>query len=326
MDPEQIYQEVLQEEQAKGSVTAVAEGRAKAARQRANHGSPHPKEARWWPGSQPRWEGGEASPAAEPQDEEVAEEPVEETPAEQPAAEAPAPAAEQPAAEAPAPAEPAPAAPATEAAPQPLAAAAAAAPTGVTHGTPSGNRLRPEDGVATQAQFDAQQAHYERRKLIDELVNSGVPAVAAQGSGRPAAPFLAILYILIPILAIFVLLANDDGGGEAGGGEGEPAAEAPAEGGALTVSAANISFDTDLITVPADEEAVIDFINEDSVEHNISVYPDQQAGVGKANAFFTGDIIQGGQEITYDVPAQNAGEYFFQCDVHPNMNGAYVAE
>lgn len=326
MDPEQIYQEVLQEEQGKGSVTAVAEGRAKAARQRANHGSPHPKEAKWWPGSQPRWEGGEAAPAAEPEAaEEVAEEPVEETPAEAPAAEAPAPAAETPAAEAPAPAEPAPVAPAAEAAPQPVAAATAA-PTGVTHGTPSGNRLRPEDGVATQAQFDAQQAHYERRKLIDELVNSGVPAVAAQGSGRPAAPFLAILYILIPILAIFVLLANDDGGGEAAEHGGEPAAEAPAEGDGLTVSAANIVFDTDTITVTAGEEAVIDFVNEDSVEHNISVYPDQEAGVAKADALFTGEIIQGGQETTYNVPAQEAGEYFFQCDVHPNMNGAYVAE
>ncbi|MFP5297870.1 MAG: hypothetical protein ACLGHL_02655, partial [Actinomycetota bacterium] len=252
MDPEQIYQEVLQEEQGKGSPTAVAEARAKAARQRAAHGSPHPKEPKWWPGSQPRWEGGEAAAAeAEPvEEEEVVEEaPVEEAPA--------AEAAPEPAA-APAP-EPA-AAPAAEAAPAAQAAPAAAAvatapPTGVTHGTPSGNRLRPEDGVATQAQFDGQQAMYERRKLIDELVSTGVPAVAAEDAMRPRAPFLAVLYILIPILAVLVLLSQqDEGSGEAAGGHGEGTeTEAPADGGSggLAVTTANFLFDPSELMVPA---------------------------------------------------------------------------
>ena len=61
-DPEEIYQEVLAEEQGKGSSAPVAEGRAKAARQRAIEGSPHPKEAKWWPGSQPHFEGNGAAP------------------------------------------------------------------------------------------------------------------------------------------------------------------------------------------------------------------------------------------------------------------------
>src|SRR5918995_2594877 len=101
LDPEQAYQEVLQEEQAKGVSPAVAEGRAKAARVRAEKGSPHPKEAKWWPGAQPHLEGdGAAGEEAEaPAEEAPAEEPAAETPADQPAAEAPA---EQPAAEAPA--------------------------------------------------------------------------------------------------------------------------------------------------------------------------------------------------------------------------------
>ncbi|MGH2790570.1 MAG: hypothetical protein ACRDJ0_06245, partial [Actinomycetota bacterium] len=108
MDPEQIYQEVLQEEQKKGSSAPVAEGRAKSARARAEAGSPHPKEPKWWPGAQPHLEGGEAAEepaeetaAEEPAAEEtVAEEPVEEPAAEEPAAEEPA--AEEPAAEEPA--------------------------------------------------------------------------------------------------------------------------------------------------------------------------------------------------------------------------------
>ncbi|MDQ3951628.1 MAG: hypothetical protein M3279_01495, partial [Actinomycetota bacterium] len=87
MDPEQIYQEVLSEEQAKGSSSAIAEGRAKAARQRAVHGSPHPKEPRWWPGSQPQFEGGDGAAPA-PAEEAAPEPEPEREPEPAPAAEA----------------------------------------------------------------------------------------------------------------------------------------------------------------------------------------------------------------------------------------------
>ena len=185
-DPEQIYQEVLSEEQAKGVTPAVAEGRAKSARARAEHGSPHPKEPRWWPGAQPHLEGGGASdgaaeeePAAEAPEEPAAAAPAEEATADVQADEvepdapqvAPAPATEEPvapaAAGAPAPApqsvpqEPAaavgqPVSPA----PQPAAAQPAATAqqvvvprtTGVSHGTTTGTRLRPEDEVSSDAQ------------------------------------------------------------------------------------------------------------------------------------------------------------------------------
>ncbi|MDQ3646423.1 MAG: hypothetical protein M3345_05740, partial [Actinomycetota bacterium] len=84
-DPEQIYTEVLAAEQKKGSVAPVAEGRAKAARARAEHGSPHPTEPKWWPGAQPAFEGGNGAAPAEAPAEQPAEEPAE-APAEQPAA------------------------------------------------------------------------------------------------------------------------------------------------------------------------------------------------------------------------------------------------
>lgn len=339
MDPEAIYQEVLSEEQAKGSSSGVAEGRAKAARQRAVHGSPHPKEAKWWPGAQPHLEGGEAAaPADDEAPEEAAAEAPEAAPEPEPAtaptpepAQAPAPAA-QPAPE-PA-AAPAAAAPAAAAPAAPAAAAVAApqpAPSGVLHGTPSGNRLRPEDGVATQAQFDGQRAMYERRKLIDELVATGVPAVAAETSSRPSAPVLAMLYILIPLAAIFILLANDEPDAGTAGAGTETAAEGEGgEGGGadadLTVISENIAFDTDTITVGGGEEVVIDFQNPDSAPHNIAVYQDQASGVAQEDPIFQGETIDGGESIVYNIPAVEAGEYYFQCDVHPNMSGAYVAE
>ena len=331
MDPEQIYQEVLQEEQGKGSSPPVAEGRAKAARQRAIEGSPHPKEAKWWPGSQPQFEGnGAAAEAA------LAEAPVEEAPAEPeeeaPAAEAPAaeaPAAEAPA-EAPAPAAEAPAeAPAAEAAapapaavaeaPAPAAAAATAPPPaqtiGVAPGQPAGNRMRPEDSVTTEAQFDGQTAMRERRKLIDELVATGVPAVTAARAGRERSPMLSVLLLVVPLIAVLILVAQY-GDSEPGGGGG---------GGDLTVTATNVQFDTDTIELTAGEETSLEFVNEDQLVHNIAIYPDQAAADGQSDALFDGEDITG-TTVTYQVPALEAGEYPFQCDTHPAMTGATVVE
>ena len=37
--------------------------------------------------------------------------------------------------------------------------------------------------------------------------------------------------------------------------------------------------------------------------------------------FFKGDIIAGPAELIYHFTTPAAGEYYFQCDVHPNMNG-----
>ena len=342
-DPEQIYSEVLAEEQAKGSASPVAEARAKAARQRAHEGSPHPKEPKWWPGSQPQFEGGDAAPATEAQPEEEA------APEEAPAAEAPA--AEAPAAEAaPPPAEPVatppeltrdqaeapaqPLQPAAATAPvpasvgtgepavAPAAAATATLPSGATHGTAAGNRLRPEDSVTSDAQFDAQAAVHQRRKMIDELVTTGVPAVAARGSERRGGGAgMLLLYLLIPLMAVFFLVNNKDE--LAGGAETPPATDGGGEDGAagLVITAANVQFDVDQLNIPAGG-AQLQFLNEDTAEHNVAIYQDDSA----AQEIFKGEIIPGGQEITYDVPAHEPGEYYFQCDVHPGMNGTATFE
>jgi plastocyanin len=338
VDPEQIYKEVLSEEQGKGSASGVAEGRAKAARQRAIQGSPHPKEPRWWPGSQPQFEGGdgaapaeapaaEAAPEPEPEEAPAAEAAPEPEPEEAPAAEEPA--AEEPAAEEPAAEEPA-AAPAAAAVAAPPAAAAAPAPqrtAGVTHGTDSGTRLRPEDAVGTDAQFDAQKALVERRRLIDELVATGVPAATAQGSGRPKAPLLLLAYILIPLIAIGILAASDDDQASAEGGGAEITQDGGGETGGLTtaVVAEGSKFDVETITLAAGEPASIELDNRDSgTQHNIAIYEDDTPSAG--NVIFDGELITGPDTITYEFEALAQGEYYFQCDVHTDMNGAVVSE
>ena len=350
-DPEQTYQEVLQEEQQKGSHASVAEARAKAARTRAEHGSPHPKEPRWWPGAQPQFEGDGAVAVA---DEPAAAEAPEPTPAEAPvAAEVPAAApavAESAPQPAQAPAEqavptrgetlagaaasaqpavetvpPAPDAAAPAAQPAATAAAPIAAtptqlppeqrPAGVTHGTTTGTRLRPEDEVTTDAQFEGQRAMYDRRKLIDELVSTGVPAVTAAETGRARSPMFAVLYIVITLLAIAA--AAGAAGGE-GGGE-TPPSPGPETG--ITLSAEGVAFNTNQFTLPADG-ATVHFENGDTVPHNIAIYQDDSTN----QELFKGEVIDGGESIDYEIGALDPGEYYFQCDVHPAMNGTVTVE
>ena len=330
-DPEALYKEVLAEEQGKGVTGAVAEGRAKAARARAEQGSPHPKEPKWWPGAQPHLEGGDGAAPAEAEDVEE-EAAVEEAPA---AEEAPAPAEAAPAAQAPdvsaeQDAPPAPDVvpePAAATAPQPVAAAAAVAteapaaarPSGVTHGTPTGNRLRPEDSVTTDVQLDAQQAVYQRRKLIDEVVATGVPAVAATSAVRSrTSPFLLLLYLLIPVVAVLFLVNSD-----LGGDNGEPPVDPPPGGGGLSISAVDLQFSTDTLEFKAGEESELEFVNEDasSIQHNVAIYEEE----GGAD-IFVGEVIPGGQTTTYSMPAMEAGEFYFQCDVHPGMQGTVTVQ
>jgi plastocyanin len=124
-------------------------------------------------------------------------------------------------------------------------------------------------------------------------------------------------------LLIGVVLANLGLGSGHSAGEAEHGTEAAAaEGGGTSVSAANVTFSTDTIELAAKTEETIPFKNEDSAEHNIAIYEDESA----SKDLFKGDVIPGGQETTYQVPGLPKGEYYFQCDVHPGMNGTVTVQ
>jgi plastocyanin len=98
-----------------------------------------------------------------------------------------------------------------------------------------------------------------------------------------------------------------------------PAEEPPAEGaGVVRISAENIAFDLGDFSLPSEGEAVIDFENRDAgIPHNVSIYVEQGG-----EAIFQGEIVTGPTRIEYRFPPPEPGAYYFQCDVHPQMNGS----
>jgi plastocyanin len=104
------------------------------------------------------------------------------------------------------------------------------------------------------------------------------------------------------------------------GGSGGPGEPGPGEPEGVTVVAQNIAFDTSTIELEP-VPTTITFENRDAgVQHNIAIYSDSSL----ADELFNGELVTGPTTIQYDVPALPPGELYFQCVVHPNMNGTVV--
>jgi cytochrome c oxidase subunit 2 len=97
----------------------------------------------------------------------------------------------------------------------------------------------------------------------------------------------------------------------------------PTGGSEVSVDAHNIHFDEDCLATTAGRPFTIAFDNKDAgVPHNVAIY-DHKGG----KALFTGDIITGPSKADYKVTPLEAGNYFFQCDVHPDaMSGTFVVK
>lgn len=91
----------------------------------------------------------------------------------------------------------------------------------------------------------------------------------------------------------------------------------------VTVAAENSqSFTVTEMTLPAETEVGVVFDNQEAgVPHNWSMYTEQGG-----EAIVNGEVITGPAttDVVFETPA--AGEYYFQCDVHPNMNGIVTVE
>jgi plastocyanin len=93
----------------------------------------------------------------------------------------------------------------------------------------------------------------------------------------------------------------------------------------VNLTAENIAFDKNTITVPAGASVTVNFDNRDSgVPHNFAVYDTEAA----EKTIFQGKIVDGPAKITYTFMAPSQpGTYFFRCDIHPTtMKGQFIVE
>jgi plastocyanin len=85
------------------------------------------------------------------------------------------------------------------------------------------------------------------------------------------------------------------------------------------------SFNKECIAVPAGEPFTVRLRNKDFLEHNFSLFTDEQL----SELLFRGDRFRGpGETLVYDVPAvAEPGQYTFVCDVHLTlMRGTLLAQ
>ena len=142
---------------------------------------------------------------------------------------------------------------------------------------------------------------------------------------------------LVPAVVGLALVAAACGGGTTDQGQQSPTpteteTETPTPtddgttaGGSveLEVEAESFAFDESTYTVPAGANVDLKFKNRDEgVPHTFTIYQSEDA---QEQIFDTGQVT-GDAEEEFQFQAPDAGTYYFQCDVHPNMNGDFVTE
>jgi plastocyanin len=109
-----------------------------------------------------------------------------------------------------------------------------------------------------------------------------------------------------------------------GGGEPSPAELTPGPPTTdLHLIARNLKFDKKAMAVPANSEVSLTFANQDSgTLHNVGIYRDKSA----KEKVFVSELITGKKTEVYSFRTPAAGQYYFRCDAHTDMNGMLFVE
>lgn len=92
--------------------------------------------------------------------------------------------------------------------------------------------------------------------------------------------------------------------------------------GAITLVAHNLSFDADEVRAPAGALTLTIDNRDGGTPHNLHVF----AGSDNTGNSIGDTAIENGPAAASLGVQLEAGAYFFQCDVHPSMHGAVIAE
>jgi plastocyanin len=118
------------------------------------------------------------------------------------------------------------------------------------------------------------------------------------------------------LLSLAIILAA------CGGTAGAPTAPASISPDALRISSKDLKFSTDRLEAKAGQPFQIVYENQESAPHNVAIYTNESA----SEKVLVEDPFSGPKTVVYEVPALEAGTYFFRCDLHPNMRGSLVAQ
>jgi len=149
--------------------------------------------------------------------------------------------------------------------------------------------------------------HHTARALTVVLALVAACALAACGSTASTdAPSAAVEPTIAPVIPTPV-----------GGGTQPPEGSGPP----VVVVAQNIAFAPGKIGVPANVPFTLVLDNRDAgIPHNVDVKD------GAGSSIVKSEVVPGPARLEIAMPALAPGDYPFNCDVHPNMTGAIIAQ
>lgn len=84
----------------------------------------------------------------------------------------------------------------------------------------------------------------------------------------------------------------------------------------IAISADQLAFSVPCMVAAAGDSFVVRFTNDEAEPHNVAIYTDRS----RETSIIVGDTISGPEKtVDYQVDALSAGDYYFDCSVHPAM-------
>jgi len=88
---------------------------------------------------------------------------------------------------------------------------------------------------------------------------------------------------------------------------------------AVTLIGKNITWDLSALYFQANKKVTVTVDNQDQAPHNFAIFTDPNRQLGQI--FKPKQDAQPGQKVDYQVQPLKAGTYYFECEIHPSMNG-----
>ena len=88
---------------------------------------------------------------------------------------------------------------------------------------------------------------------------------------------------------------------------------------AVTLIGKNISWDLSQLYFVANKKVTVTVDNQDQAAHNFAIFTDPNRQLGEI--YKPTHDTQPGQKFDYVVQPLKAGTYYFECFIHPSMNG-----